>query len=104
MQTAEVCRHNRQLTVCAECAPEAERKHVESIVDKPRSCRQRIIIFRNPMEALVLVAENGKIVKATCPEYLGDDVLAAKLSACSVMRYKLGNEAGADGYPEEIEI
>ena len=29
MQTAEVCRHNRQLTVCAECAPEAERKHFD---------------------------------------------------------------------------
>ena len=64
---------------------------------------QQVIVFRNPQEVLVLVHAGGRIVKATCPDYIGMSLGAARLAATSVMRWwdcTLQDNA----YPETVEV
>jgi len=72
-------------------------------------CKQKVIIVSNPDEAMALIVEDGKVVKATCADYIGMDELSARCAATSVMRYVIGTEphpetGQSDGYPQSIGV
>ena len=64
---------------------------------------RKVIIEYNPHRTLVLVLVGGKVVASTAGgvegSYVGMDEGEARCAAGSVMRYKVGSESGADGYP-----
>lgn len=65
-----------------------------------------VLVVMNPFDVLVLVIKEGKVVKATAPDYVGMDETAARSGATSVMRYELDIQdgQGAGGYPREVEV
>ncbi len=67
---------------------------------------RKVIIEHNPYDTLVLVFVGGVVVASTASEddYLGLSEAEASCAVGSVMRYKLGREAGADGYSSTINV
>jgi len=64
---------------------------------------QHVVVIRNPSGVLVLVHEQGQIVKATHPSYLGMSIGEARCAGISVMRW-WNPEIRDNEYPEVIEV
>ncbi len=82
---------------CATCGADA------TYVPRPAGAAmsRHVVVEHNPHDALVLVIENGAVLADTSTgnSYVGMNAAEARAAAGSVMRYKVGDEPGADGYP-----
>ncbi len=74
---------------------------------------RKIIIEHNPYRTLVLVVVDGIVVHSTAGSpgdeepgggYIGMDEAEARCAIGSVMRYKVGDEGGADGYSSTTNV